>query len=570
MDQLQTFLAAVKKYHFWILCVLASLVCLVIVFVSGKKLIAFYDKTKTDISSTDSQLGEVLGRPEHPNQKWIDEVNKKSAEYKKKAYDGWVRFWQQQKKTIFVWPDLGKEFVGYFSFQMDDPAKPRKDRAKMDELSGYYQNYVTMNILPAMAKIINADWAGCDQNANGGGIRGARQPVVNPQQGSAGDHPVSWAPDDQQRLCLAYTWDELPTETEIRCAQEDMWVLKALFEAIARANNGAKVSTDTVVRTVQEVSYGRDACVAAPLGENTNRVIPVGPAAGVAAQAAGPGAPGLNGPVERSAPGPAFVPPPRDRRGRSGRDSSAPGGARRSGYGRSAQPSFVPTPGAEGGTPDPVRDGRYADVKGKCLAWSQVAASTPPEYRLMPFRLVLECDEARFQTVIAELANSVLPLEVREVRINPETQNAGQGARGRNGRPAPVAAAGGVAAVMHNATVEIFGLAYLANPPDANKLKVNEASGNADATANGNASPATTGAGATTTTAGPTTAAPTTATTTTAATTTAAPTNGTPPATNGPTGPAAGTSTTTTASDAATPAKPADAPAPPPSNTPAK
>ena len=206
----------------------------------------------------------------------------------------------------------------------------------------------------------------------------------------------------------------------------------------------------------------------------------------------------------------------------------------------------------------------------------------------MPFRLVLECDEARFQTVIAELANSVLPLEVREVRINPDTQNANQGPRGRNGRPAQAVVAGGVAAVMHNATVEIFGLAYLANPPDANKLKVNETGGNADATAaappaNANATPAAntgpaaTGAGATTTT----------ATTTTATdhdrdhdhdrddhdrdpTTTAAPTNGTPPATNGPMGPTSGTSTTTTASDAATPAKPADAPAPPPSNTPAK
>ena len=289
MDQLQTFLAAVKKYHFWILCVLASLVCLVIVFVSGKKLIAYYDKTKSEISSTDSQLGEVIARPEHPNENWIAAVNKKTAEYKKKAYDGWVRLWQQQKKNIFIWPDLGKEFVGYFSFQMDDPAKPKLGHAKMEELSGYYQNYVTMKLLPAMAQIINADWAGCgDQNPNAGPIRGPRQPVANPQQASAADHPVVWAAEDQQKMCLAYTWDELPSETEIRCAQEDMWVLTALFEAIARANNGAKVSTDTVVRTVQEVSYGRDACVAAPLGENAVRVIRLGPAPGVAAQAAGP------------------------------------------------------------------------------------------------------------------------------------------------------------------------------------------------------------------------------------------------------------------------------------------
>jgi hypothetical protein len=181
----------------------------------------------------------------------------------------------------------------------------------------------------------------------------------------------------------------------------------------------------------------------------------------------------------------------------------------------------------------------------------------------MPFRLLLECDESRFQVIIAELANSVLPLEVREVRINPETDNTNQGGRrDRKGRQA-APMGGGVASVMHNATVEIFGLAYLVNPPDLNKLKVNDSAGGdagAAATTNG-ATGANTGAAATSTTATSGTAAAATATTTTAVAPAA---NG-----SGPTTPTAGTSTTTTAGDATktVPAKAPDATAPSPMAT---
>jgi hypothetical protein len=163
---------------------------------------------------------------------------------------------------------------------------------------------------------------------------------------------------------------------------------------------------------------------------------------------------------------------------------------------------------------------------------------------------VLECDESRFQAVIAELANSVLPLEVREVRINPPTDNASQGGRVGRDRNRQAAPMGGVSSVMHNATVEIFGLAYLVNPPDPVKLKLETAAGDtaaAGATAN-EAATGTAKAGATTGTAA----------------TDATPTNAASATT-----PASGTSTTTTAGDAAksgaSPAKGPDAttPAPP-------
>jgi hypothetical protein len=564
MDQLKTFLAALQKYHFWILCVLAAIVGLVIVVVSGKKLIGVYDSKKAEISSTDNRIREVSGRTEHPNENWIKAVEKKTTEYKKKAYDGWVRLWKQQKKNVFVWPDIGKEFIAYYNFQMDDKAKPTLAREKMQELSGYYQTYVTMTILPKMAKLIDAEWNG-DKNANAGaGVRSVRGIVQSQPQAPGDEHPVVWDPTDQERLFQMYAWDELPTEAEIRCAQEDMWVLQALFEAIARANNGARVSTDTVVRTVQEVSYGKDTCTQMPLGENAGRVIRLGPSSNLAAAGEGPGASNPAG----AGPG-AFGAPSRGRL--RGRHDQSPGGARRAGVGRFAPApvTSAPTPGPDAapdagpaGPPDALRDGRYADTKGKCLPWSQVQASTTPEYRLMPFRLLLECDESRFQVIIAELSNSVLPLEVREVRINQETDNANQGGRrDRKGRQAAPVGGGGVASVMHNATVEIFGLAYLVNPPDLDKLKVNDsATGDATATAaNGATTPGANTGAATTATSG--TAAAATATTTTAAAPAASG--------SGQTTPAAGTSTTTTGSDTTTtvPAKAPDATAPSPMAT---
>jgi hypothetical protein len=258
MDQLKSFLAAVQKHHFWILCGLACLVGVVIAYVSGSKLSKEYDKKKSDIAGVDTQIGDVIAQTDHPNASWVQVVKDKTVGYRKKAYDGWVRLWQQQKKNIFVWPDLGKEFVGYFGLQPEDAKKLGLARSKMEELQGYYQNYVTMTTLPKMAAIINAEWNGAPDQDAIGKVRPGRP--LNPTKESkepTADHPVVWASDDQQRLYQTYTWDELPTEVEIRCAQEDMWVLKALFEAIARANNGASVSTDTVVRTVQEGDCGR-------------------------------------------------------------------------------------------------------------------------------------------------------------------------------------------------------------------------------------------------------------------------------------------------------------------------
>jgi hypothetical protein len=89
---------------------------------------------------------------------------------------------------------------------------------------------------------------------------------------------------------------------------------------------------------------------------------------------------------------------------------------------------------------------------------------------LMAFKLRLIVDEYQLQRVVEEFANSVLPLEVRQVRINAaadasEASGPRRGSRDRLANSLP--SAGGVS---HNSTLEIDGVAYLINPPDRVKL----------------------------------------------------------------------------------------------------
>ena len=535
MDQIKTFLAVVKKHHFWILCGLACFVGLGMVYGATNKLSKAYDTKKSEISGVDQQISAHTSSPDHPNDTWVKAVQGKTESYRKRVYDAWGKLYAQQKSKVFIWPnDLGKEFVEAFD---KDPAPVSAN--KMAALMELYQNEVTTTTLPAMAKIINAEWTiRADKEATerprfaAGPRNRGLAPAPGADEAPLVEYPVVWDSGDQQRMYDAYTWDDPPRESEIRYAQEDMWVLKAIFDSIARANNGARIPNDAVVRTIQEAKIGYDAAEKFPLGEGANRIYRSRAQASVAVPL------GMSGPAtsDQSAPPTMFnaVRPTHGRRGPA--DSSGPGSRGR----RGPAPAPSATDATAAADPDAViKNGRYVNAKLRPLMATEWAEQMSPEYKLMAFRLVLVCDEARFQAVVAELANSVLPLEVREVRINPSgdsvndrSSNRGRGPSGPRSGSAFSGGGGGSDAgtVMHNATIEIDGLAYLINPPDPKKIWTGELPAGI-AAVNG----------------APTTGTATTSTTGTAATNTATTDNGSA------TAPAAPGATTATADAAAPP-----------------
>ncbi len=131
---------------------------------------------------------------------------------------------------------------------------------------------------------------------------------------------------------------------------------------------------------------------------------------------------------------------------------------------------------APGGETPPPDAGRYLDADGKPTA---AGTSEQGPFKRMPIYLELVIDEREIPKLLVECANSPLPVEVRQLRINPQASassssstNAGQGGQ----------AAGTVEDVgSYDVPVQICGIIYIYNPPDTAKLGSGEAP--ADATA---------------------------------------------------------------------------------------
>jgi hypothetical protein len=163
-----------------------------------------------------------------------------------------------------------------------------------------------------------------------------------------------------------------------------------------------------------------------------------------------------------------------------------------------------------------MNEWRYVNAKSKPLFAAEVATpgaeGTFYEYRLMPWRVRMTVDGRQWDKLLVMFRNTELPLEIRQVRVNPSDDvSGGMGSRygskeggssrggygaaggsrgghsggfggggrggygGRGGGPSPF---GGATPTIDNTMIlELRGVAYLMNPPDLSKI------GAADATA---------------------------------------------------------------------------------------
>jgi hypothetical protein len=86
---------------------------------------------------------------------------------------------------------------------------------------------------------------------------------------------------------------------------------------------------------------------------------------------------------------------------------------------------------------------------------------------LMPFVLRVTMDQRKIDALLADLATSAVPIDVRQVRINPSQQAGGLGG-GPGAAPAPMDGSGGIR--PFDVTVELRGTVGLSPPPDKNAI----------------------------------------------------------------------------------------------------
>ncbi|MGD0896787.1 MAG: hypothetical protein ABR915_03055, partial [Thermoguttaceae bacterium] len=190
---------------------------------------------------------------------------------------------------------------------------------------------------------------------------------------------VGWDEADLLSLQARFQWKAVPSTLEVLLAQEDLWVYEALLRVVRNTNNTSGDPANYVkpvnrkmagVKRIIAMQIGQDAVNSWQASDQT--VIRM------AANAPGGAAPA---PAKNAGMSPHIVP---------GVDTHQPG-----------RPQSLA--------------GRYVDDQGRPLA--DPAQQPYAEFRMMPINLRVVIEQNQIPKLLAECANSNMPIEVRKVRI---------------------------------------------------------------------------------------------------------------------------------------------------------
>ncbi|MCE9630728.1 MAG: hypothetical protein K8S94_08470 [Planctomycetia bacterium] len=419
-EQIRPYVAALVKYHFWILALIVPLVLVPLLFMGTGGIDALISTQKSQIESRISALRSVQGIAEHPNETWSKAVEEQTVKIEEETFAEWTRFWEEQQ-FLRVWPaKLGDDFLRAIS--------ALKPGANLDRpLLLRYQNMVP-DLLRELPKRMGADDLMGDAAAGasgemqprgrGPGFAGEMGMPGGPRPGAGGARPtalVTWRGDDQARIAATFKWDKPPSTTQVLLAQEEIWIYGLFCDAIKRANASAAGVYDAPITEVTQLAVGYPAAEDQPGGQGGARIFLPQAAAGAA-----PGAgeemppPEMAASPETGMPGAAVGRPvhPRFSGGTTGGPAPPPPGE-----GDGAVP-------AQASPDDALREWIYVDFTGKPLTAAELGALPAAKLvHLVPFTLRMVMDQRRLDAFLADLAAAPIPIDVRQVRINPGTMS---------------------------------------------------------------------------------------------------------------------------------------------------
>jgi len=475
MDQLQVALTVLKKQYFWVVSAIILVVSLGSWYKATSDLAETYAQRARKVEGDFNSLQAIISEPNHPNQAVIDRIAEKTGELRKEVYRAWEILYTDQKAKNQLSPNLPKRFRDYWEAAGPDVELPRNLREdyqifivdhipRLFDMVGVRRLVATQQQSEQSAAAGSASAEGVDVDQFGGaGAATAEGERESPDVQMVGI--VDWP--DHEQLTQRFFWESVPSTLRVRVAQEDLWVYEALLRVIKNTNEGATTYENAAIKRIDAIQIGQEALGAGPstgggtTGSGGGLFAPVAPATG--------GAAGGETDVDQFG-GPPAMP--------------VTAGAPTSGLG---MPTGAQT--AEEAERVELLDGRYVDEQGNPLRL-QPGQEKPEhpyaEFKMMPIRLELVMDQRKIRRLLAECANSSMPIEVKSLAIT--AQQAGGHAAG--GPVAALAGPGGPPAMLPQTLpaalpaasdeqaefgpwdlpVEIEGIIYIYNPPDPELL----------------------------------------------------------------------------------------------------
>lgn len=448
-DNVRQTLAVLRKYHFWILALLLPAILVPLLTVANGGLEASITARKREIDGKLGQVRNVTGVVPHPNRQWSAAIEDRVKQVGDETLREWSRLWDSQE-PLRVWPaELGPEFLAAVAAlrpggQLERPALLNYQRRVQRFARG----------LPARMGVPD-EMSERPQAAAGPDLA----------QRSGPRPPCTWNAADQQRLFASFSWTRPPSTDQVLLAQQELWVYGQFCDIIREFNEGATGYHDAAVALVDRLAVGYPAAEDAPGGRDSGRIFVPAP-------------PRPTGPDRDRGSEPAgqfdFTPSlPPDAAGMAGEPAVGRQGFQRPAHGRFGD-------GREGADRPPQDQWNWAfvDFAGQPLFIEELATAPGVDMvRLMPFILRVVMDQRQLDRLLVKLAEWPIPVDVRQVRINPGSESgSGGGGRRRSDDPfgpGPYGSGGpstgqpGEAASprRYDVVVELRGTVALATPP---------------------------------------------------------------------------------------------------------
>ena len=434
-DSIRPYAAGLAKYHFWILAAMVPLLMLPALFSANGGLQKVISAKKAEIDGHFTALNAVRNEPDHPNDRWSETIAEQVSRVREELLQEWQLVWESQE-PLRVWPArLGDDFL---------TAIDRVESGNRTDLpQRFLQRY--QNTVPELVRLL-PERMGCKEMmaAEGAvGGEGFRGPMPGgPGSGLPGEmgedetlsrslDPLIWSPADQKRLIQSFTWDQVPSTTKVVLAQEELWVYGLLCDVIHTMNEAATGRFDSSIIEVEELAVGYPAAEENPGGQGTQRVmLRRGPTLDPLSRMGEEGLPMME-------PGMgAEMSPGGGPQGRpvNPRFADSAGGRLGGGYAEGPRGGPPPGgglagfPGAEGAeesgpqlSPDEaLKHWIYVDFEGRPIRAEQLGTSPDAQmFHLVPFTLRVVMNQRRLDALLAELAAQTVPIDVRQVRLNP-------------------------------------------------------------------------------------------------------------------------------------------------------
>ncbi len=494
MDKVKLALVMIQKYHFWVLCSLAVIVALLCWTWATADLASRFERREGELDGHFDKVRRIPGNPDLRNERSVEATRKQHVMQKDQVLEGWEILYQQQKENNPLPAVLGDDFRR--EFESLRPGREMRARFRERYLNFIERHYPTLLRLVDVRRPADEPLDRYTDEIRGGrgrsGERRGRTPGAstghsdeygprrpNPTRSGRPGEQQTTEPEPRRGLVewpqpeifdITAGWEKTPTTQQVLLAQENLWVYEALLKIISSVNEGVESFDKAWIKRINTLEIGRPAAEAWVSRQQTIFAEPATVAAREAADPMGMDEPGMGGPAagmgRESGMGSGMGPG-----AGMGMDSMD------GGYGRRRQDEHL-------------LDGRYVDENGFPVSARQFETQPPyAEFKMMMVHMNLYMHQRRIPKLLVECANSTMPIEVARVRINPVQGTRAQ--RGDYGRTRTGMGAarqtrpagpqiireegpGGARAVEADdhdyVDVEVFGIIYIYNPPDLEKL----------------------------------------------------------------------------------------------------